>query len=169
MADAANIKSPQVLLDIRRAWIALAEHSERVLLEGIADIDRVENWLRHERLPACRRQQRMCEQRFSEARIRYMAAKSHAPKMGRPMIEDEEKEYRRCKAALEHSTEKLQAVEQALLKLPRLVEQAANRIQLARHYAQDLTPRAIAALDTMIEGVQHYLNQTGGSSNGGTA
>jgi 5-bromo-4-chloroindolyl phosphate hydrolysis protein len=108
----------------------------------------------------------MAEQRCSEARIRYMAAKSHAPKMGRPMIEDEEKEYRRARIALEEANHKLKTIEQALLELPRLVEQSSNRVRMSRRYAQDLTPKAVATLDVMIEGVQNYLNQMGGKPAG---
>ncbi len=163
MADAAHLNSPDVLLDIRRSLIAFHESSERVMLEAIADVDRTENWLRHERHPECKRRHLQCEQRYGEARIRYLAAKSRAPKMGRPMIEDEEKEFKRAKRMLEEAEHTLKMVEQALLELPRLVEQSANRVRMARRQMEDLVPVAVAQLDQMIEGVQNYLNQTGKS------
>lgn len=161
MADFVHISSPEVLKDIRRALIALRDSSERIIPETLGDVPRVQHWLEQERHPEAKRQHRQAENRYSEARIRYMAAKSRAPKMGRPMIEDEEKDYRRCKAILEQAEEKLATVSRAIIDLPRLADAPTNRIRSNRAQVLSIVEKAVAQLDNMIEQVEIYLQQFG--------
>ena len=157
MADAANINNPEILKELRRTFIALGEFCEKVIPESLGDTDRVMEWLERERFPQAKREQRIAEERFSEARIRYMAAKSRAPKMGRPMIEDEEKDYRRCKAILDQANEKLATIKKAILDVPRLVDAPLNRVRSCRRGIQELVQRSVAHLDIMIDGLEDYL------------
>ena len=161
MADAANINSSEVLKDLRRKFIAMGEFCEKVIPEALADGDRVQGWLERERFPDAKRLQRLAEQRFGEARIRYMAAKSRAPKMGRPMIEDEEKDFRRCKAALDQANEKLAIIKKAILDVPRMTDAPLTRIRSTRHALQELVQRSVAHLDIMIDGLEDYLQLMG--------
>ena len=164
MAENINISDPDILLDLGSVFISFAEDSDRILSESIAEINRAENWLRHQRQPECKRIFIKCEQVHGEARIRYLAAKSRAPKMGRPMIEDEEKEWKRARYQLEAAEHKLKTVNQAILDFPRLVEHAANQIRMARNHYKDLLPQAVARLDQMIEALQKYFEQSGQNS-----
>jgi hypothetical protein len=161
VADFVHISSPEVLKDLRRALIVLRESSERIIPETLGDVPRVQHWLEQERFPEVKRQQRNAENRYSEARIRYLAAKSRAPKMGRPMIEDEEKDYRRCKAILEQTEQKLATISKAIIDVPRMIEAPTNRIRAQRAQVVTIIDRAVAQIDHMIDQLEIYLQQSG--------
>lgn len=145
---------------MRAATIHIQEIGERILSEALADSRRVDNWLRHQRHPECKRQFQLCEQRYGEARISYLAAKSRAPKMGRPMIESEEKAYKKAKYALQEAEHTFKMVQKSILELPGLVEHSAHHIYIARQQLRELGPAALNSLDRMIENVHNYLEQT---------
>ncbi len=169
MPGPANIDSPEVLLELKRGLIALMEGTSRCITNGVSDIARVQHWLQQERLPDVKRQHRTWEQRASEARIRLLAAKSMNPQtgrnagLGRTSFEDEERDFKRAKAAYEATEDKLRHINNALAELPRLTDTPSAVCKRTQRHMEDTTPRALAQLDRMIEGLENYGGTQGGS------
>ena len=169
MPGPANIDSPEVLIELKRGIIALMEGTSRCISNGVSDVARIQHWLAQDRQPEVKRQHRTWEQRASEARIRLLAAKSMNPQtgrnagLGRTSFEDEEREFKRAKAAYEAAEEKLRHINSALAELPRLTDSPSALCKRTQRYVEDVGPRALAQLDRMIEGLEQYGGSQGGS------
>lgn len=163
MAGNANIDDPAVLLDLRRALILLGEDCQRAVDQGLQDCSRLESWLRGDQLPECRRAGTRAEQRYSEARIRYLAAKNAPSQLGPQPIEDQERDYKRTRAKLEELQARMQRISSCLNKFPREVEQSAALARMARGRMEDQVRSAVARLDHMLESLADYRGPGGGS------
>lgn len=164
MAGSANIDSPEVLRDFKRAVVEFLELADQAMNQDLRDANRVLEWLRHERQGECKRRAHRLEELASEARIRYLAAKGlgDLDRLRKPSLEEEERDMRRTRAAFEAAEEQLKRIRKALVELPRAVDQPVGLIRRRRDQVDELGTALIARLDRMADELEDYFRAGGG-------
>lgn len=158
---AAHINDPEVLIRLRRGIIDLAAICEQAVSQGISEGSRLEQTLRGEQLPLCRRQLHTSEQRHGEARIKYLALKNAPTKMGPQPIEEAERDYRRSKHQCDELQQRLQKINSALDQLPKRMAEPAGQARRAQQLVSDALSGTIARLDNMLDSLERYQKGAG--------
>ena len=156
------------MLELKRAIVAFTEAADSCLASGVSDVSRMNNWLRQERLSDIKREHRRWEERASEARIRLLAAKSMSnnsgrASSGRTSFEDEERDFRRAKAALK---QRMKNCAPSTRPFPNYRDSpmAAWRCAVVRNGMSATLPKALAQLEQMIQGLEGYGQHKGAGS-----
>lgn len=157
----ANIASSEILTRLRQAIVLLSEEVERSLSAANHDCAQIIDWLQHQQLPQLRRSTARQEQRYSEARIVYLAAKHQGGRSGPQPHEDAERTYRKAKLQLEALQEQLQIISMTLTRLPRELEQPLAAVRRSGSRIAEYAQAAVARLDAMHDDLERYHGGTG--------
>jgi hypothetical protein len=156
MDTRASISDGDALLELRRNLIDCFARAGRALDSIETSARRSESWLRDDRARTVSKELRRDENRFSEAKIALMEAKTQIGDQRARAHETEERDFKRARAQLEQTEALMQRIKSWLVTMPRELSEPLTVVRRARHSVDDVGPKAIAHLDNMIEAIEKY-------------
>jgi hypothetical protein len=154
----ANIRSTESLNDVKTSLAKFGEQADMALTEVDMVARRVVEWLTAEQPQHWKNQIRRWEEKVAAARNNLTAKRVSGIKGERPDTTLEEKELRRCEAALRNAQEKAKACKKwAKIVEDEIDEYRGRTAQLSRAIDVDI-PKAMHSLDQMYASLDSYMN-----------
>ncbi len=160
-AGSAHIRSPEVLLRFRDGYRKFDKRARRAVELVTGDLQSVGEWLHREQLPYWRAQVRRRHDEMKQAWRDYLNARFTLPRVGRKSTVDERKAYERARARKAEAERKVAVVEHWLLVLEAEAEKLMPAVRRFESLLDDLSPKALARLDHMLDRLEDYLGPSG--------
>ncbi len=156
MDNAAKVTSIEALLQFKTALIEFSEAVQLSLGEANSDVNRVQGWLRNDRINYWKQQIRYRNNRLADAKSELMRAEISASDT-RASAVVERKMVEKWKRQVAEAEQKVQNIKQWSMKLDREIPIFKGRCQsLARIMEGDL-PKALAKLDRLSTALEKYV------------
>ncbi len=156
MDNAAKVTSLEVLLQFKAALIEFSEAVQLSLGEANSDVNRVQGWLRNDRINYWKQQIRHRNNRLADAKSELMRAEISSSDT-RASAVVERKLVEKWKRQVAEAEQKVQNIKQWSMKLDREIPIFKGRCQsLARIMEGDL-PKALAKLDRLSTALEKYV------------
>ncbi len=165
----ADIRSPESLKRFRHRYLEFDKAARRAveLIQG--DLRSVEEWLQREQLPHWKLQLRRRHDHMKDMWREYIMARHGDPRMGKPSYVDERKAYEKAKRMKEEAERKIQIVEKWTMTLDMQIEKLMPPTRRFQTLLDELTPRAVARLDHMMDRLEEYLRPSSAGRGAGVA
>ncbi len=156
-SDSANINSPEIIRRFRHQFVKFDEKC-RLALGGVqGDVRKTQEWLRRDQLAHWKRQLRKREDMLALAKSEYIRADAATKYSRKESCYDERKAVEKAQRLRDEAEEKIALVKQWI---QRLEEDTTNLLRpcISLSSLMDvLTPKALARLDKMLDGLDSYL------------
>ena len=157
--NSANIDSTDVLKEFRNRYIAFDKCARQAIYGVRGDITRVVEWLQHDMMIFWKQELRKREEALLRAKSAYNAARFGGPHERKPSYVEEEKALRKAEMRKAEAENKLQAVRKWSRILAQETEKMIGPVNLLAAMLDDVTPKAVARLDAMIQSLEQYFRE----------
>ena len=158
MAESAKIDSLEALMRFRIALIKFKEKASQAVMEGDAEIRRMQQWLEREQPAYWKRQLQKRQDKLRDAKdqLRSKTMFKNADGTGPKAIE-EEKMVRICEQKVREAEEKIQAIRIWKQRIDKGSQMYKGRMQPVVRLADGDMPKAVQDLDNAVRAVEQYL------------
>jgi hypothetical protein len=153
----AKIRSPEIIKRFRHRFVEFDAEAHLALDTVMGDVSSVAAWLEGEQLRYWRQQQRRRHDMMKEAWRDYVNARYSDRRTGKASCLDERKAYERAKRLKEEAEEKIVKVQGWMAALEREAKRLRPPCLRFEAMLTNLTPRALARLDHMLDNLEEYL------------
>ena len=158
----ANISSPEIITRFRARFVEFDADCRRALEGSRGDVARIEHWLRQEQASYWKRQLRNREEMVEKAKRDYISAMHNdGGFQGRKSAVDEKKALDRALRLKAEAEAKIQAVKRWLLTIDKQVADFSGACLSLASLLDATTPRALARMDEMLDGLDGYMRPGG--------
>ena len=158
----ADIRSPETLQRFRFRYLEFDKNAHSALELIYGDLRSIGEWLNREQLPYWKRQLRIRHDRLKEAWREYINARYGDRRMGKPSCVDERKAYEKAKRMKEEAEFKIRMVERWQIALDQQIEKLVPPCRRFGSMLDELTPKAVARLEHMMDRLEDYLRPSSG-------
>lgn len=153
----AHIDSPEVVQDFRNHFVLFDRACRQALDELKRDIHKTIEWLQREQLPLWQRELRKREEAFRAAHRDYQRARREADSSAQAAALEAKKALDKAKRYRDEAEAKIGAVRKWGLFLSHKAGELLGPCTVLSGHLDDLTPRALARLDRMVESLDEYF------------
>jgi len=153
----ADIRSPESLKRFRHRYLEFDKHAQRSLELVTGDLRSVSEWLEREQIPYWNLQLRRRHDHMKNMWREYIMARHGDPKMGKPSSVDERQAYEKAKRMKQEAEHKIQVIEKWKMTLAMEIEKLVPPTRRFKALLEELTPRAVARLDHMMDRLDEYM------------
>jgi len=163
----ANIASPDIVRRFRARFVEFDADCRRALEASRGEVTRIEEWLRREQTAHWKHQLRKREEAVEQARRDYMSAlHNDGGFQGKKSAVDEKKVLDRALRQKAEAEAKLQAIKRWLLAIDKQVADVSGACLSLASMLDATTPRALARMDAMLDGLDDYARPAGPAPGG---
>jgi hypothetical protein len=157
LGRSADIRSPESLQRFRHRYLEFDKSAHRAVELILGDLRSVSEWLHREQLPYWKLQLRRRHDHMKDMWREYIMARHGDRRMGKPSCVDERKAYEKAKRMKEEAELKIQVVEKWKMTLDMEIEKLVPPTRRFQALLDELTPKAVARLDHMLDRLEEYL------------
>lgn len=157
MADSADVRSIEVLKDVRVAVCAFAEEAKNALADVDFDARRTLDWLQNEQPAFWRSEIRRWQQNLQMARAELARKKLGRFLDHKPDTSQEEKAVRLAESRIQEAEAKLELIKRWLPELLQAVQEYRGSSQPLVSLVEVDLSRAVARIDRMLDALEAYL------------
>ncbi|MCX7806400.1 MAG: hypothetical protein N3A38_14620 [Planctomycetota bacterium] len=155
----ARIDTPDVLKEFRNRFIAFDKSCRQAVYGIRADVNRVIEWIRNDRMRYWKEELKKREEKLLQARSAYIAARFGGPHERKPSYVEEEKALRKAEQRKAEAEAKLEAARRWSRLLDQETEKLMGPVNALTAMLDDNTPKALARLETMIVSLERYFSE----------
>jgi hypothetical protein len=157
VTGSADIRSPEVLRQFRRAFIEFQEKALSALQLVTGDLSSVAWWIEREQIPAWRAELRRREDQVKLTWREYIDARYGDRRMGKPSSVDERKAYERAKRRKAEAEEKIEVIKRWKITFEQQAEKILPPVKKLETLLDAVGPKAVARLTYMMDRLDEYL------------
>ena len=162
MPEQVRVEDFEVFRLFRVALLKFAQAAGQSLANGDGEIGRIHSWLEGEQTAYWQSQLRKRTDAFGRARDALRLKKLFKDASGKtPNAAVEEKEFARCRAAMEEAQRKIELVRRAIPKLEKEAELYRGAVSRLGGTVSVEIPRAVALLDRLAGTLEEYVQIEG--------
>lgn len=156
MANAANVRSLEAIQQFRVALLRFQEDATASLAGLRQEMDRVLQWLQHDRPHFWQSQIRRCHDNVDHARTALARCRLRSAAGDRPTCIDEQIALQKAKRALEAAHAKLEVVKRWSVKMQQKADEYRSRLGKLEQMLQQDIPKMLALIENMISAIERY-------------
>ncbi len=160
MAKNARIDSPEILKELRVQFVKFSQACHQALSAVDSDVKSTEMWLTHDQRLFLKMQLRKCDEAVTAAQSDYSQAKWGASDLNRSSGVEEKRVLDRAKRRKEEVERTAAAVQRWSVQLVDQVGKLRRPCISLANLLDFTTPRALAAIDRMLDSLEEYLRPT---------